>query len=233
MPVPHHRRVTAAVVAVPLLAAATYLPNRVLPGWAYPVSGAVTAALLLLLANWAGVGAHELGLDRRYLKRSALAGLVGVAVVAVVFGIALVAVREVFEDGRIGRPGLGQLLVLALVRIPFGTVLVEEVAFRGVLPALFGGGARWRWKPVLCASALFGLWHLLPSLALKENPVVRSALGGVPWLIPILAMLAAAAVGVLFCWWRYAAHGLLTTVLIHLATNSGGLVLAWWVITHG
>ncbi|GAA1956079.1 CPBP family intramembrane glutamic endopeptidase [Amycolatopsis minnesotensis] len=228
-----HRRGIAIAVAVLLLAAATYLPNRVLPGWAYPVSGAVAAVLLLALASWAGAGAHELGLDRRYLKRSALAGLVGVAVVAVVFGIALVTAREVFEDGRVGRPGVGQLLVLALVRIPFGTVLVEEVAFRGVLPALFGGGERWRWTPVLCASALFGLWHLLPSLALRENPAVRSALGGVPWLIPVAAMLAAAAVGVLLCWWRYTGRGLLTTVLIHLATNSGGLVLAWWVLTRG
>ncbi|QWF78433.1 CPBP family intramembrane glutamic endopeptidase [Amycolatopsis sp. CA-230715] len=232
MTAPQRRR-TAIAAAVLLLAAANYLPNRVLPGWAYPVSGAVTAALLLLLARWAGVRAHELGFDRRFLARSALAGLFGMAVVSALFAIAFVLARPVFDDGRIGHPGAGQLLVLALVRIPFGTVLVEEVAFRGVLPALFGGGERWRWKPVLCASALFGLWHLLPSLALKENAAVHAALGGVPWLIPILAMLAAAAVGVVFCWWRYAAHGVLTTILIHFATNSGGLVLAWWVVTYG
>jgi CAAX protease family protein len=48
----------------------------------------------------------------------------------------------------------------ACVRIPLGTVVLEEVAFRSVLPALaarrygISGG-------VLIASALFGLWHVL------------------------------------------------------------------------
>jgi membrane protease YdiL (CAAX protease family) len=34
-----------------------------------------------------------------------------------------------------------------------------------VLP-VFGGGEFWRWKAVLAAAVLFGLWHVLPSLAL-------------------------------------------------------------------
>ncbi|MEC3981476.1 hypothetical protein [Amycolatopsis sp. H20-H5] len=45
-------------------------------------------------------------------------------------------------------------------------------------------------------------------------------------------MLAASAVGVLLHWWRHAGRGVLTTVIIHVATNSGGLALAVAVQAH-
>ena len=50
------------------------------------------------------------------------------------------------------------MLFQVLVRIPLGTVLLEEVAFRGVLPALLGAAPaiRWRWGPVIGASVAFG-----------------------------------------------------------------------------
>lgn len=57
------RRVPAIVTAVLLLALATTLANRVLPGWAYPVCGTVTAALLIMLARWSGLGSSTIGLD--------------------------------------------------------------------------------------------------------------------------------------------------------------------------
>ena len=104
-------------------------------------------------------------------------GLIGLTVVGIGFGIAMAVpdLRTLFDDGRLGTLGLGTLLWVTLVRIPLGTVLLEEVAFRGVLPALFGGGERWRWGPVLATSALFGLWHVLPSLALTQNAAVDAA----------------------------------------------------------
>lgn len=227
------RRALAVVAAVLLLAAATVLANRVLPGWAYPVCGAVAAAGLLALARFAGVGWAEIGFSRRHTRRMLWFGLGGFAVVAFGLGLAaaIPALRVLFHDGRIGSPGFGQLMWLALVRIPLGTVLIEEIAFRGVLPALLGAGERWRWWPVLGASALFGLWHLLPSLALTQNAAVHQTVGGLPLAtISVLAMVAAAGAGVFLCWWRYTGRGLLAPMLVHLATNSGGLVLAWALV---
>jgi uncharacterized protein len=229
------RRVPAIVAAVLLLAVATTLTNRVLPGWAYPVCGAVTAAFLIMLACWSGLGMSAIGLDRRSLPRATVVGLVGLGLVALAFATALAvpALRTVFYDGRVGAPGLRELLWLALVRIPLGTVIVEEIAFRGVLPALFGGGELWRWKAVLAAAVLFGLWHALPSLALGQNAMVQAHFGGLPLAaISVLAMLAAAGAGVVLHWCRHAGRGLLTPALVHLATNSGGLVLAWWLMVH-
>jgi membrane protease YdiL (CAAX protease family) len=54
-------------------------------------------------------------------------------------------------------------------------VVLEEVAFRGVLPALVDGG--W-WRATLVSSALFGLWHVLPSLGMSSaNAAAGAALG--------------------------------------------------------
>ncbi|GAA0250091.1 CPBP family intramembrane metalloprotease [Saccharothrix mutabilis subsp. mutabilis] len=230
------RRVAALIAAVSLLALATTLVNRVLPGWAYPLSGVVVVACLLGVARWSGLRAPDLGLDRRHLGRAALVGLVGLALVGVAFAVALAvpALREAFNDGRMDATGVGALLWVALVRIPLGTVLLEEIAFRGVLPALFGAGEDWRWLPVLAASALFGLWHVLPSLALSQNAAVAGVFGGVPvWVTSAVAVVASAVAGVVLHWWRHAGRGVLAPALVHTATNSGGLAVSWWVLTAG
>ncbi len=229
------RRIPAIVGAVLLLALATTLANRVLPGWAYPVCGTVTTVFLIMLARWSGLGPNMIGLDRQYVQRAAIVGLIGLGLVALAFGTALAvpALRAAFYDGRVGAPGLRELLWLALVRIPLGTIALEEVAFRGVLPALFGGGQRWRWTAVLGAATLFGLWHALPSLALRQNAMVQATLGSLPLpAISVVAMLAAAGAGVVLHWWKHTGRGLLTPALVHLGTNSGGLLISWWLMTH-
>jgi len=185
------------VASVALLALATTLANRVLPGWTYPLCGLATTAALLGLARWSGLRFADIGLDRAHLRRAAVFGLVGLGVVVVGFGVALAvpALRTLFHDGRIGDLGSGTLLWVALVRIPLGTVLLEEIAFRGVLPALFGGEDRWRWEPVLAASALFGLWHVFPFLALPRNAAVREEFGGAPLILVSAAAVLALASG--------------------------------------
>jgi membrane protease YdiL (CAAX protease family) len=231
---PRSRRIAALVVAVLVLAAATTLVNRVLPGWAYPLCNVLTAGLLLGLAVWAGFRPSAVGLDRRHLGRAACVGLAGLVLVALAFGIAVAvpALRTAFQDGRVGALGVPALLWVTLIRIPFGTVLLEELAFRGVLPALLGGGHHWRWRPVLGASALFGLWHALPSLGLVQNAAVREMFSGAAALIPPIAMLAAAGAGVVLLWWRHTGRGILAPALIHTATNSGGVLVAWLLLTH-
>jgi uncharacterized protein len=237
-PVPrgNARRVPATVAVLSLLLTATLLVNFVLPGWAYPICGLVVTAALVAVARWSGLRAGCIGLDPRHLRRAAFFGLTGLAAIAVAFGVAVAvpALRELFGDGRLDTLGVGTLLWVTLIRIPLGTVLLEEIAFRGVLPALLGASDRWRWRPVLGAAALFGLWHALPSLALMENAAIGSAFGGVPIVVvSVLAMLGAALAGVVLHWWRHTGRGLLAPMLVHLATNSGGVLVAWWLLTSG
>lgn len=230
------RRTSELAAALALLGSSNLLVNRVLPGWTYPLVNGATALLLLGMARRAGLGAEALGLERRHLWRSAAVGAAGMAIVAVGYGVALAvpSLRHVFDDGRLGDIGTAGLLWNALVRIPVGTVLLEEVAFRGVLPALFGADARWRWGPILAASSLFGAWHILPSLALHRNAAVAATLGTASAaVIPTLAVVASTAAGVLLYWWRHTGRGLLAPALVHLATNSGGVLIAWFFLGKG
>jgi len=229
------RRVAATAAALSVLVAATVLINLVLPGWAYPLCGLVVVAALLGVARWSGLRLHTIGLARHNLRRAAVFGLVGLGAIGLVFGVAVAvpALRGLFGDGRLDTLGIGTLLWVTLIRIPLGTVLLEEIAFRGVLPALFGAGDRWRWRPVLAAAALFGLWHAFPSFAMTENAAIDTAFGGVPIVVvSVLTMLAAALGGILLHWWRHTGRGLLAPMLVHLATNSGGVLVAWWLLTH-
>lgn len=235
VPAKAHRRVPATVAVLVVLVTATVLVNLVLPGWAYPLCGLAVAAVLLGVARWSGLRASAIGLDARHLRRPVVFGLAGLAAIGLVFGVAVAvpALRGLFGSGPLETLGVGTLLWVTLIRIPLGTVLLEEIAFRGVLPALFGAGDRWRWPPVLVAAALFGLWHAFPSMTLLENATVSSAFGGVPVVVvSALTMLAAAVAGVALHWWRHTGRGLLAPMLVHLATNSGGVLVAWWLLTH-
>src|SRR5262249_25355180 len=142
------------------------------------VLGPAGAAALLVLARWAGLSWQELGLGRGTWRRGLTWAAAEIGAVAVVFaaGAALPAPRSAFRDARYHH-GWGQALLTAFVLIPVGTVLFEEVAFRGVLWGLLRR-VRGTWTATIVSSVLFGLWHVLPSLGLAaENEALRSAVG--------------------------------------------------------
>ena len=124
------------------------------------------------------------------------------------------------------------MLYQTAVRIPFGTAVLEEVAFRGVLPALVAtriGVLR----GCIVASVLFGFWHVLPSLSLNEvNPVATEVFGtgaGGTIAAVVFAVIGTTIAGFWFCWIRYRARSVLATVLAHTASNSIGYTIAWFV----
>jgi membrane protease YdiL (CAAX protease family) len=148
-------------------------------------------------------------------------------------GMALPSTRDAFLDSRAADSGVGLMLYQVLIRIPLGTVFLEEVAFRGVLPALIGASPaiRWRWGPVLGASTCFGLWHILPSMGINTgNRAVADVLGGSQVVTTVLAVLSMIAAGVLLCALARLGKGVKTTMLLHWATNSLGFVAAWLVM---
>ncbi len=133
-----------------------------------PSSGAWvggTATLLLLAhARRSGLTWAQLGLGRDELGRGARWAVGTIAAVATVYlvGVLMPATRPAFIDARYQLP-VHEALATALVVIPVGTVLLEEVAFRSVLWGLLErrGGTP---AALVVTSALFGLWHVLPSL---------------------------------------------------------------------
>ena len=85
----------------------------------------------------------------------------------------------------------------ALLDVPFGTVLVEEVAFRGVVLGLLLAPLGHGWALVV-SSLLFGIWHVPSALELHE---AQSAGPAGPWarrrtVLATVAFTALAGVGV-------------------------------------
>jgi len=121
------------------------------------------------------------------------------------------------------------------VLIPLGTVLLEEVAFRGVLWGLFRR-LRGTVAATAASSALFGVWHVLPSLGLAaSNEAVGGAVGtGRPGQeVTVLGtVLFTAAAGVVFCELRRRSGSLLAPAGLHWAVNglsvlASAAVWAW------
>jgi membrane protease YdiL (CAAX protease family) len=218
-----------------LAVTANLLNNEWLTRW-YIVTGPLVAALLLVVARWAGLGWDELGLARRTWR----VGLTwaGVTIVLVTSAYAAAAVfpltRGLFADDRVGATSLGSLLFIVLVRIPFGTVVLEETLFRGVLLALGARTMGW-WRSAVVSSALFGLWHVLPSRgAAAANPTVGAVAEaggtvGVP-LAVASAVVATGLSGLVFCWLRLRSGSLLAPMGLHVATNSVGYLTAYFVL---
>jgi membrane protease YdiL (CAAX protease family) len=218
----------ALFAAVTLLAASNVVSNRLWPE-GYLVWNLAMTGVLLLVARGAGLTAADLGLGNGRLRRGLACGGLAAVAVGLVYGtaVAMPATRAAFVDARAAAP-LAAVVFAALVRIPFGTVLLEELAFRGVLPALVGGG--W-WRATLVSSGLFGLWHVLPSMgAATSNAAIGGVLGTWGTVIGTVAFTAAA--GVVFrVWQRWSGH-LVTPMLLHAATNSLGVLVAWWVVNR-
>jgi membrane protease YdiL (CAAX protease family) len=216
--------VLAAAVAAVLVAWNNGLGAQ-LPGPYAGVNAAATAALLVA-ARAAGLSWRELGLSPGRLAAGARWGGAAAGVVAAGLAVALAVdgLRPLLVDARVTALGPAELAHRALVRIPLGTVVWEEVAFRGVLLAalarvLAPAGA------VAASAVVFGAWHVRPTLgALAANDLGEGAAATA--LLVLAGCLATAAAGVLFAWLRLRSGSLLAPVLLHLATNVLGLLAA-------
>jgi uncharacterized protein len=114
------------------------------------------------------------------------------------------------------------------------TAIPEEFAFRGVL---LGSGLR-LWGPrraSLITSALFGLWHIAPTLhTMSDNHVFRGAAASVAGqvLLVIGSIVVTFIAGLIFCWLRLRSGSLIAPVMAHVATNGLALTVAWFTVHY-
>lgn len=218
----------AAAVVVAFLACVNVIDARVAHGSL--VLGPVGAAGLLAFARRAGLSWQELGLGAETWRRGLVWASAAVAAVAAVFaaGAAIPLTRGAFRDVRY-HLGWGHALLTAFVLIPVGTVLFEEVAFRGVLWGLLRRGHGTRTATIV-SSSLFGLWHVLPSLGLAtDNEAIAGAVGNGASgeAISVLGTaLFTALAGVVFCELRRRSGSLLASAGLHWAANGLGVLAA-------
>jgi membrane protease YdiL (CAAX protease family) len=194
--------------------------------------GILTAALVLTASTARGTRA-DLGLERADMRAGARygAGAFGIVLLVLVVAAVIPATNGFLHDARAEISG-GRLLYELVVSILLLTAIPEELAFRGVL---LGSALRlWDpWRASLITSALFGLWHIVPTLhTMSDNRAVAGATASVGG--KILVVVGAVAVtfiaGLAFCWLRLRSRSLIAPVMAHVATNGLALTVAWFTV---
>jgi membrane protease YdiL (CAAX protease family) len=136
-------------------------------------------SLLLLWARWAGFTLTELGLAGAQARASALWGI-AVGLVLALPPVALIALApfvtgEPVQAGEINGLSGSEMALRLAFRVPVGTALFEEVAFRGVLYASWLRATDLR-RTVLGTGAVFALWHVVITFkSVAESEVVEAA----------------------------------------------------------
>lgn len=223
-----------ALVIVALIAF-NIVNNRVAPQdhyllWAFGGSFGLLAIGVLDGNSWT-----DMGLGWGYIIPGLIWGVGSVAVVTI--GYLLAATfrkgRDAMHDERVAALSGPRLMFQALVEVPFGTVLFEEIAFRAVLFSMLA--RRFGVVPaIIISSVLFGLWHILPSIGTHEQ---SAALGSVVGegrrgniLAVALSVLTTSIAGVVFAGLRLVSGSVLAPMGLHWATNGMGYFFSWTII---
>jgi membrane protease YdiL (CAAX protease family) len=187
-----------------------------LPAALYVPACLGTASALVGLAYGVGIGPGALGFSTAGFGVGLAAG--AVVVVLVVVAALLPRSRLLFADRRMAGVGAWGTAYRALVRIPLGTVAVEEVAFRGVLVTLLERVVPLGWA-FAGSSLAFGLWHVVPvaaTLRTNQLPVRRTVVGA--------AVIATGLVGAALCGLRLATGGLAAPMIVHASASAAATV---------
>lgn len=193
----------------------------------------VVLAVVLVIARRAGAGLDDLGLRWADAGAGLRYGAAAFALVLLVltFAAVLPGTHGFLHDSR-GAISGGRLVFEVGVSIVLLTAIPEEIAFRGIL---LGSAVReWgTWRGTLVTSALFGLWHIEPTLhTMSGNSAVEGAsktvLGQVSLVLGAVAVTFVA--GLVFAWLRLRSRSLVAPIIAHVATNGLALVFAWFAV---
>ena len=188
-------------------------------------AGLALTLVAAITARTAGLSAADVGLARDSWRAGLRWGGAAAALVAAGYVVAALVVESLPEPRY---DSWSEAVLAGLVLIPLGTVIPEELAFRGVLWGLLRR-ARGTRIATLVSSALFGLWHVVPALGGGPANVAIAGVvgsGGVGKLFGVLAtVVLTGAAGILLCYLRQRSDSLLAPVLLHWAANSGGVLL--------
>ena len=194
----------------------------------YTLLNVCATGAALAAAATSGLTPTDVGFGRAELRPGVRLGSAAVAATAGgwVLIATLPATRPILSDDRVRGLSGREVAYQALVRIPLGTVLWEETAFRGVLQAALGRVMPSR-AAIAVTSCIFGIWHVGPTAgALHINGLAGRGriLAGVT-----AGVAATAAGGVFLSWLRVRSGSLAAPMLLHIATNCGGALTAWAV----
>lgn len=209
--------------------------NRLAPQSHYFLWAVAGSVLFLAIGLLDGNSWQDMGLGFTFLLPGLIwaAASIGIVTAVYVIGSLFKKTRRAFHDERIRDLSAGRLIFQALVEVPFGTVLFEEIAFRAVLFSMLA--RRFGVITAIVVSAfLFGIWHVLPSVGTHEqNPALGSVVGEGRRgnVLAILAsVLTTTVAGVVFTLMRIVSGSVIAPMGLHWATNGLGYAFSWVLI---
>ena len=223
------------VVVVATLIVLNVVNNRVAPQTHYLLWSFGGSVLLIAMGLLDGNSWTDMGLGWGYLLPGFVwaAASIGLITAVYLIGSAFRRTRTAFHDERMSDLSGGRMVFQALIEVPFGTVLLEEIAFRAVLLSMLIRRFGLVWGIVI-SSILFGLWHILPSIGTHEqNPALGSVAGQGRRgniIAVALSVITTAIAGVLFAFLRLISGSVLAPMGFHWATNGLGYAFSWLLI---
>jgi membrane protease YdiL (CAAX protease family) len=223
-----------AVVLVALVVI-NIVNNRVAPQSHYLLWSFLSSVVLIAIGLLDGNSWTDMGLGWWFYLSGFIwaAASIGLVTAFYVIGSLFRKTRQAFEDESIGALSGGKLAFQALVEVPFGTVLLEEIAFRAVLFSMLARRFGVVWAIVI-SSVLFGIWHVLPSIGTHErNPALGSVVGtGLRANILTVtgSVLVTAVAGGIFALMRIVSGSVIAPMGLHWATNGLGYGFSWVIL---
>jgi membrane protease YdiL (CAAX protease family) len=147
---------------------------------AYVPANLLASVVLVVVGDAVmGLSRAELGLSRLSVEELALGVAIGAAIASPLFllGRTKRGARAI-ADRRVSGLRGGALVYQTVVRVPLGTALLEELAFRGVLFAAWRGEGEV--VGYLVSAAVFGVWHVTPSATMVRLNAPRGAASAGP-----------------------------------------------------
>lgn len=174
---------------------------------------------LILVYKAAKLKPDDIGLSLDSVKKGIKYSAISVLAIVTVLVVAFLFDKNAFHDSRYHH-SFSTALFAALVLLPLKTVLFEEIAFRGILLALFLQFKKSRLFATIASSLLFGAWHIISA----------TKIGGQypdPNLIVVLGVfILTSAAGLIFCWLRWHSGSLIASIAAHWAINATAIILA-------
>jgi membrane protease YdiL (CAAX protease family) len=211
------------------------LYHRVAPQTHHLLWALAGTFFLLALGLLDGNSWTDMGLGWGYLFWGLLWAIASIIIVTL--GYVIVATfrkgRDAMHDERVSALSGPKLMFNALVEVPFGTVLFEEIAFRAVLFSMLARRFGVVWALIITA-VLFGLWHILPSIGTHQQSAALGSVVGRGRRGAILAVIASVVTttvaGVIFAGMRMLSGSVIAPMGLHWATNGMGYFFSWTII---
>lgn len=186
-----------------------YVPANVLAG----------LALYAAAVGFFDASAAALGVASATLEDLLVGAGLGAALTLPLFILAsFERTRRLVADERVAGLGGVRLLYQVVIRVPVGTAAFEELAFRGVLFAVWQQATTTLVAAVV-SSAAFGLWHIAPTVNLitanRPDASTRSRVTAV-----VATVVGMTGAGLALVWLRLETQGLAAPWGLHASLNS-------------